>query len=204
MVAVPDRLYTEQMVLEWLKYIVGPSILVGLWELYKFIRSRTFASRLKIEVGSTATPLGERYLVFVDVQLTNFGRGKIQARPLDASQVAYEDAVETVRYSGSLQVRQIEAGSIDANGYVDWFRSAAVKPLDGVPEINLLDEYTLPDENDRVEFWLEPDEVVNLGAPIVLSPGHYLLKVSFYGPESDDFWHKLEHVYLPPVEQTIH
>jgi hypothetical protein len=185
------------MLLDWLKYLIGPSVLVALWELYKFLRGRTFQSRLRIDISSSATPLGKNHLVFVDVQVTNFGKGKIQARPVGDGEWAYKDQFETVAYSGSLQIKQIDAASVQGNEALDWFKSAAVKEVPGISEINLLDEYALTDKNNRIEFWLEPDETVHLGTAVVLSPGHYLLKASFYGTKPEDFWHHLACVYLP-------
>jgi hypothetical protein len=60
-----------------------------------------------------------------------------------------------------------------------------------------LDEYILTDKNNVVEFWLEPGETVHLPAPLLLSSGYYLLKVSFYGPRHSDFWSHIAYVHVP-------
>ena len=52
-------------------------------------------------------------------------------------------------------------------------------------EINLLDEYLLPNEGNKTAFRMEPGDVVYLPTTLILPPGDYLLKVSFYGNKSD-------------------
>jgi hypothetical protein len=140
--------------------------------------------------------LRERRLLFIDIQLTNIGRGWIQAKTVGTGTHADKDEFEIVKYSGSLQIKQIRAESIKGDESLDWFTSPVVQAVPGIDEINLLDEYVRTDRNNEIYFWLEPGESVHLGATVVLSPGHYLLKVTFYGPKFDEFWHRLKYVYL--------
>jgi hypothetical protein len=174
-----------------------PAVAITLWEFYKFLRGRSFQNTLIIDVTTSSQPSGERSVVFVDVQLKNLGKGRIKAKRIGDGEYAYKDEIEQLKHSCGLQVRKINTASVTTDAHLDWFQSSALERVEGIPdEINLLDEYILTDKNNVVEFWLEPGETVHLPAPLLLSSGHYLLKVSFYGPRHSDFWSYIAYVHV--------
>jgi len=175
----------------------------GAWALLRVKRERADESALDIDVSVRCdeAPGRERPVVFVEVKVQNVGKTKIQAKPTrDANGAVYSDAAETIRYSGSLEVRSIvDIGA--ENRCLDWYDGKAVAPIAGVSEINLLSEYEIPEENNAVDFWMEPGETYALGRAIVLPAGLYLAKVTFVGERAGDFWARIVEFSVPGFGQ---
>jgi len=168
-----------------------------LW-LYNYFRGRTYEKRLLLEVKTCSKALDGKRVLFVEVILTNAGKGKLGAKPVGPDDYVYKDADEQLKYSCSLQVKRINTNKLKGETFLDWYKCSALEPVPGIPsEINLLDDYIVPDEDNKIIFWLEPGDIAHLPAPLVLQLGHYLLKVSFYGPKSKkEFWIRLVYVCL--------
>lgn len=180
------------------KYISIGGIGAFLFGLYNNWRGRTYEKRLLLDVKTSSKPLDDKRVLFVEVILTNAGKGKLDARRVGPNDYVYKDADEQLKYSCSLQVKRVNTQKLTDETFLDWYKSSALEAVSGIPaEINLLDDYIVPAESNRVIFWLEPGDIAHLPAPLVLQPGHYLLKVSFYGPKFDeDFWTRLVYVCL--------
>jgi len=173
-------------------------VLAALWHLYIFIRGRTFEKRLLLDICTSSEELGETRLLFVEVKLTNNGKGKLGAKRVRPGECVYTDEFEKLKYSCSLQIKRVNASDLKGETLLDWYNSAELRWVPDVPrEINLLDEYLVPNEGNRTDFWLEPGDIAHLPASLVLLPGHYLLKVSFYGTRlKKDFWSRQVHVFI--------
>ncbi len=170
----------------------------GLWVLYNYWRGRTFEKKLLLDVRTSSKALPDMRILFVEVQLTNAGKGKLGAKRVAPNDYVYKDAFEQLKYSCSLQIRRINITKLVGETYLDWYKCAALESVPDIPtEINLLDDYVVPDKNNEIVFWMEPGDIVQLPAPLVLQAGHYLLKVSFYGTNPDkDFWSRLVYTQL--------
>jgi hypothetical protein len=174
------------------------AIIGGLWALLRYRKERTDEAAIEIGVNSTCAPYGQDYLIFLDIKLTNKGRTKIQAKYERSNGLAFDDGVERLQHSGSLQVKQVLPRTQHANSHLDWFESPLLRPLPDIAEINLLTEYEDPTRSNRIDFWMEPGEVYHLEAAIVLSPGLYLAKITFVGADGDDnFWSRLHLIQVP-------
>jgi hypothetical protein len=171
----------------------------GAWALFNFIRGRTFSSRLQIDIKSNSESFESKRLLFIDVTLTNTGKGKLQARPIEPNDCVYKGEHEEIRYACGLQIRRIEPIDISGETYLDWYNSSSLSPIQDIPgEINLLDDYLVPSDNNKTVFWLEPGDVAQLSAAMVVMPAHYLVKVSFYGIDADeDYWSRLVYARVP-------
>lgn len=180
---------------EVIKQIPPLAIAGGVWAIYFYIRGRTFEKRLSLSVTAKSEPLGENRIVFVEVQLTNHGKGKLEARRVRPGDYVYKDEIEQLKYGCSLQIKRVKGNAADER-FIDWYKTDALETIPNIPpEIDLLDDYRVPDEQWRTRFWLEPGDAVHLSAPLILSPSHYLLKVSFYGTNATkDFWSRLFYV----------
>jgi hypothetical protein len=171
--------------------------LAGLWVVYHYVRGRTYEKMLLLDIKTSSNVLGEKRVLFVEVQLTNHGKGKLQARPVGPEDYVYTDKDEQLKYSCGLQVKRVALKKLAGDTYMDWYKCPALEPVPDIPaEMNLLGDYVVPAENDKIEFWLEPGDIANLAAPLVLQPGHHLLKVSFYGITSEDYWSRETYVRL--------
>jgi hypothetical protein len=179
--------------------LLGASISGGfLWSFYLHRKGRIFQRKLKIDVKTSSHVVNTLHILVVEVQLTNTGNVKLAARRVGPNDYVYKDEQEQLRFSCSLQVRRVDPKKITRESYLDWFKCDSLGPVPHIPaEINLLDEYVVPVENDKIVFWLEPGDVVDLTTPLALDKGHYLLKISFYGEvEKNDFWSRLIHVCI--------
>ena len=168
----------------------------GLWGLYCYVRGRTFQKKLSLNVTAKSEPLGETRFVFIEVQLTNHGKSKLEARRVRLGDYVYKDEIEQLKYSCSLQIKRVKANALADEKFIDWYKTDALEPIPKIPtEIDLLDDYRVPAEQWQTRFWLEPGDTTHLSAPLILSAGHYLLKVSFYGTSAaKDFWSRLLYV----------
>jgi hypothetical protein len=183
----PDAIKSWAEILEHVAVIVA-SIIGGGWAMLRVFQERSFDSALTIDAklsGSGTHP------AFLEISLANVGKVKLQAKPSDRNAFAYNDGVERLKHSCSLQLKRLVplAGIPDTR--IDWFEDTKFvnPPLD---EINLLNEYEDPHHNDRVDFWMEPGEVYHLGVPLALSAGVYLAKVTFIGARNDrEFWSRI-------------
>jgi hypothetical protein len=188
---------TLDSLVETFKNLSAVAIIVaGLWTLYNHIRSRTFQRRLLIDIKTSSKTLHKMQILFVEVELTNSGKGKLAAKRVGPEDYVYKDAEEQLKYSCSLQIKRVNAEKLSDETFLDWYKCSALEFVSNIPaEINLLDDYVVPAENNEIVFWLEPGDVAHLSAPLILKPGHYLLKVSFYGENPDeDFWSRLAYV----------
>ena len=134
--------------------------------------------------------MNEKWIVSVEVVLKNNGKGKIQAWSGGDGKLAYKDALEELKRPCSLQLKRISSTVEQDNQYLNWYNSASLVSVPDIPsEINLLDDYVMTDDHNRVEFWLESGDTVHLPATLILNPGNYLGKISFYGRKpKKDFW----------------
>ena len=174
------------------------AVIGGLWALHRYLIERTDEEAVDIEINSNCTVYGSDYLVLVDVILTNKGHTKVQAKYERNEGWAYDDGVEKLRHCGSLQIKAIRAWKSRNDRHLDWFKSPLLEPVDGLPEVNLLTEYEDPLQNNRIDFWMEPDETYHLGIPLVLSAGLYLAKVTFVASGGDDnFWSRIFCIQVP-------
>ena len=174
------------------------AIIGGLWALRRYLIERTDEEAVVIEINSNCTLYGSDYLVLVDVILTNKGHTKVQAKYKRNKGWAYDDGVEKLRHSGSLQIKAIRDWASLNDRHLDWFKSPLLEPVDRLPEVNLLTEYEDPLQNNRIDFWMEPDETYHLGIPLVLSAGLYLAKVTFVASGGDDnFWSRVFCIQVP-------
>lgn len=170
----------------------------GLWVLYHYVRGRTYEKRLLLDIKTTSQVLDKKRVLFVEVQLTNAGKGVLKARRVGPEDYVYEDESEQLKYSCSLQIKRLDPKRLAGDTYLDWYECPALEPVPDISaEVNLLGEYIVPAENNEVVFWLEPGDIAHLPAVVILGAGHYLLKVSFYGTNPDkDFWSRLVYVRL--------
>jgi hypothetical protein len=165
------------------------SILGGLWVFFRFINERTLESALSIGIDASTLALDEKPLTFIEVTLSNLGKVRLQAKPADPSGNAYEDEVEKLKYSCGLSIKKLGATTDASNTLIDWFKDTN---LDSLGEFNLLNEYEDPENNNIVDFWMEPGEIYYLGVPLRLPAGTYLAKVTFVGSRSDkEFWSRI-------------
>jgi hypothetical protein len=174
----------------------------GSWALLRFKRERADESALDLEVSvrSDKTSTANTFAVFVEAKLKNVGKTKIQAKPTAKGNLAYADAVEKIAYGGSLQVRSISVPA--ATGYLNWYDQKSVMPIPELGEINLLSEYEIPEKDNLLDFWMEPGETYTLGKTIALTPGLYLMKITFIGARNDgDFWTRLVQFSVPACEE---
>jgi hypothetical protein len=182
--------------------IVGLAALVGgLWVILRLKRERTDEDALSIEVSSTTSPYGSEFSVFFDIRLHNVGKTKIQAKPSRAkAEYAYDDSVEKLLYSGSLQLQRVVITAVPAGGRVlDWFdKSGRLEAVPDLPEMNLLSCYEDPNNDNRVDFWMEPGEIYSVGASVILPAGLYLAKITFIASRSDrNFWTRMIQLHIP-------
>jgi hypothetical protein len=142
--------------------------------------------------------------VFIGVTLRNVGKTEIVAKARrNEKGLAYSDSVEKIKYSGSLGIRSITplAGSAPRN--LDWFDQNVFIPVKELDEINLLSDYEIAEEDNMVDFWMEPNESYCLGKSIVLAPGLYAAKVTFVGARNDrDFWTRVVQFAVPATLST--
>jgi hypothetical protein len=179
-------------------FVIAAAIIGGLWALLRVWTERTYEAAIDIEISSTCAADGPEYLVFLDVVLTNKGHTRVQAKYKRSEGWAYNDGVEKLKHSGSLQVRRILPWVGPNNRFLDWFETPLLDSIPHLPEVNLLTEYEDPEQNNKIDFWMEPNETYHLGAPIVLSAGLYLAKVTFIGAAGDDnFWSRIHFIQVP-------
>jgi hypothetical protein len=172
----------------------------GAWALLRFKRERADESAIDMDVSvrTDKSSANGASPVFIEAKLKNVGKTKIQAKPTTKnSGPAYQDTEETLEYSGSLKVRHLvpSAGMV-AN--LDWYDASVVTPIASLPEINLLSDYEIPEQENLLDFWKEPGETYVLGKTIALAPGLYLAKATFIGARNDgDFWTRLTQFSVP-------
>lgn len=180
------------------------AIIGGLWALRRYWIERTDEAAIELGVDYTCAPLGQEHLVVLDVTISNKGHTRIQAKfEKTPTGYAFDDTVEQLRHSGSLQFRSVSPSS--PPGHLDWFEARhLLQPVSGVDEINLLTEYEDPTKGNQVDFWMEPGEVYHLEAAVVLSTGLYLAKVAFVGARGDDnFWSRLHFIQVPQPDPHV-
>jgi hypothetical protein len=168
------------------------------WALYTHWRGRTFKKKLFIDIKTKVEPTRLNKILDIEVQLKNISKVKLQARPIAFKNRVSRDQKEQIKYSCGLQIKRINTRKIAYPSNLDWYTSPSLEPIPGFPaEINLLDEYIISNESNKIIFWIEPEEVVQLNATVVLEDGHYLLKVGFYGTNPDsDYWSRQNYVHI--------
>lgn len=167
------------------------SLIGGAWVLFRFINERALESALTIGVEASTISFDGTPLTFVDVTLTNVGKVRLQAKPVNQETTAYKDekGVEIVQYSCDLGIKKLLSGVYQTGDLIDWFKKEGFGPP---LEFTLLNEYEDPDKDNRVDFWMEPAEEYHLGMPLRLDTGIYLVKVTFIGARSDkEFWSRI-------------
>ena len=167
------------------------SLIGGLWVFFRFVNERAYESALTIGIDSSTITVDGAPLTYLDVTLTNVGKVKLQAKPVDRFTTAYEDKVEKLQYSCGLSIRKPLSDVTKTGDLIDWFEHTRFEPSKFL-EFNLLNEYGDPEDNNRVDFWMEPGEQYHLGMPLRLDAGIYLAKVTFIGARSDkEFWSRI-------------
>jgi hypothetical protein len=176
--------------------VAAASVIGGVWVLFRFLNERTLESALTIGVDTSTIAFDGTPLTFVDVTLTNVGKVRLQAKPVDRSTAAYDDGVEKLQHSCDLSIRKLLSDAKVADNPIDWFNAKSFDSSKSL-ELNLLNEYEDPRNNNRVDFWMEPGEEYHLGVSLRLDAGVYLAKVTFIGARSDDeFWSRIVMVEL--------
>jgi hypothetical protein len=160
--------------------VVGIAAIVGgFWALHRFRRERSDEAAIEIGLNSTCVPYDAAHLIFFDVVLTNVGKIRVEAKREHKNRLAFDDGVEKLQHSGSLQLKRLQSWKEQTNRYLDWFENELLGPVLGLDEINLLTPYEDPKEGNVPDFWMEPGEVYHLGAAVVLPPGLYIAKITF-------------------------
>jgi len=184
--------------------VIAAAILGGLWAFFRFLTERTYQAAIEIGIDYTCAPDEAQYIVFLDIILTNKGHTRVRAKYERTDGWAYNDGVERLKHSGSLQVRRILPWKQPNNRHLDWFETTLLEPIPDLPEINLFVEYEDPLKENKVAFWMEPNESYHLGASIVLPSGVYLAKVTFIGKGGDDnFWSRVCSIQVPGSIQPL-
>jgi hypothetical protein len=175
----------------------------GLWALFRFVLARGHASNLLLSLTyETPRAAPGESLVLITVRLENKGHVKLEAMPRlrlpdGRWRPAYKGETpddESLQDACGLRIRALVLTN-RAPGLVDWDTLADSL---GIRTINVLDEFEVS-ENDTVDFYLEPDEVVEVTVPIVLGPGNYLGKVHFVGRGNRmEYWSKLFWIRVDP------
>lgn len=174
--------------------VASAALIGGTWVLFRFLRERTDEAALDLDVSLRSIPLGSEHLVALCVDLTNRGKTRIRAKAERTKDgLAFDDGIERLRFSGSLQIRKVIRSDSLPPCRVDWFDGPPVESLPTVPdEINLFIEYEDPTRDNIVDFWLEPAERYRLETPLVLPPGVYIGKVTFIAAGADtNFWSRV-------------
>jgi hypothetical protein len=174
------------------KVIVGAAALLGgIWAVIRLRTERVYEAALDIAVDTTCPGHGPTPLLFIAICLTNKGKVKIQAKTARDNGYAFNDGVEQLRHSFSLQLRHFNAVGAPP-GHIDWYESPALAPVPGPPEINILYEYEDPRKGNQIDFWMEPGESSHFGVPVVVPPGLYLAKITFVGAGGDEnYWSRI-------------
>ncbi len=178
------------------------SLVGGAWIILRLVRERKWDSALAIDIKSSFVP-DKRLLTFIEVRLRNKGKVQLRAKVYRSEEgLAFGDGVENLKHSCSLRVKKLISPLASGDSWIDWFDN---KNFDSpqLDEINLLNEYEDPKQNNRTDFWMEPGEVYKLGVPLTLNPGIYLAKVTFVGNRSDsEFWSRIALVKVPSSPET--
>jgi hypothetical protein len=181
--------------------IVGLAALAGgLWAVARLKRERSDEAAVTIDFSAktSALPDNPASLVFLSVMLKNVGKTKIQAKREKTNGLAFQDKGETLAHACSLQVKRVRPRAHMPHRCLDWFKSDSLEAVANLPEVNLLSEYENPDQNDEIDFWMEPGEVYELGKALVLGPGIYIGKITFVASKSDeDFWTRIVQFSVP-------
>jgi len=166
------------------------AVIGGAWVLLRLFKERTDEAALDIVVTVTSRPYDTTtWLAFFDVVLTNKGKTKVQAKASVPGQIAFDDQVERLNTSCTLQVKRVRPGLGAPQQWIDWFDSPL---LEHMADVNLLSEYEDPQNRNRVDFWMEPGEAYHLGTPLILTEGLYLGKITFIGSRgNDNFWSRI-------------
>ena len=174
-------------------------ILVGAsWTLYQFVLRRSFETALSIDYVIDTRPIGDKFVVSLQVVLANIGNRRITAPGmLKAEEVA--DYENSVLYPCDLQIRTI-VGPVDTPRFAGWWstENQLLFAVPGIPEhISVLYEYTTADR--KVDFFMEPGEKYNLGHVFVFPAGHYVAKVVFVGDRATaaEFWSRIIYFSVP-------
>lgn len=173
--------------------VAAAALMGGLWASYRFLIQRGYETALQIDFDlSYCAHRNGSHLVFADATLSNKGQTRINAKPKnyvrDEALPTYTDAAEVLYHSCALQLKRIDQ-HIASNAVLDWFESAYLQQVDGIPkQINLLYEYEVS-KNGAIDFWIEPNESYHCSIPLLLTDGDYVAKVYFIGNRGGfEFW----------------
>ncbi len=196
-VSVGGWLHQHHDAVEAAHYVViaGAALVAGWWAIMRLSRERTDEAALDLAIDTSVKDLGSEKLAVIAVNLANRGKTKIQAKTAkDASGRVFDDGIEQLVHSCSLQVRRVVATNLGGQGaWLDWFEKQFQRDVPGIPpSINLLADYEDPRHGNVVDFWMEPNETYYLTAQLVLPPGVYLGKVTFIAAGNDEnFWSRV-------------
>jgi hypothetical protein len=188
----------------------------GGWVLYQYGVRRSGESGLSIGTEVRSKPFTNGlHLVAMEVALKNTGNCRITAKPDELSATELGDLEHSIRYSCDLQIRRVR-DHVSHGRDVRWWEGEELDDLSPAGHIDLLIEYTRPDDDTtrgaRVgerpdgsrgmvnDFFMEPGEEYSLGRAVVLRPGHYLAKIVFLGNRNiAEFWSRTI-VFTVPTE----
>ena len=182
------------------------TVVAGAWVFYVFVIERNtqahLALDLRVTISTNSPSFTDRRLVFLDVVLTNVGKRKLEA---SRAKPAYQDPAETLDYSCGVEMRKIQTPLTETNKLLEWFEETnQLQCPVGIPdEINMLEEYEVPDTPDLAtttwtpNFWIEPSEQYHLGTALILPKGDYLARVHFIGTHGkEDYWSRIVFVQI--------
>ena len=182
--------------------VIAAAVVGGLWAWRRYWVERTDQAALEIGIDYRTISLDANYLVSFDISLANRGKVKIQAKPRKDGAHTFDDGVEKLAHSGSLQLKRIQTSAATTTRTINWFESDGLERVAGVSEVNFLTEYEDPTRGNIIDFWMEPNETYHLGATLVLGRGVYLVKATFVAAGGDDnFWGRVTAIEVPTAHR---
>jgi hypothetical protein len=161
---------------------VAAVIVGGLWALRTYRLHRQAETAVDLQTKVQLYRHGTSMLAFVEVQLGNRGRVRIDA---SGQKPAYRDEDETVPCAGHLRIRPVAPGLAPGRG-LHWFDGSTSAEAD--IEDDFLSSY---ETGGKVLFWLEPGECYRLGSTVLLEPGLYMGMATFIGSGPKEFWRQV-------------
>jgi hypothetical protein len=172
----------------------------GVWALFRFARRREHETSLTIDISTRLSEYtSPNCLVLIEVNLKNTCQTKIEVFHPPNGRPVFSDENEELKHNISLWVRRVKIGA-QPGEVLDWFTKRESNSgyfEDVAKEINLLSTLETPDLKHPL-LCLEPNEEYNLAVPIILTPGLYLLMVTFVGRRPNfDFWRRFHLLEVP-------
>ncbi len=176
-------------------------IIGGIWALYRSVIRNEHETDLNIDISTDSHSINDKSdIVYISISLDNRGNRRIYPRKRDFIdgnfKAIYKDLRETLYHSCGLQLKQINT-KFTGNTLYTWYDPKNLSEVENIPtEINLLEDFEASIENTAnvdTDFGLTPGETAHRGIVVVLQPGHYLARVTFWGSRERyraEFWRK--------------